>query len=78
MNELVQELGIITTRNEAGQHFTSWSKHWEQMEEDGLITIHRPVHATGIPYDQQYWSLEVTQEGQELVDWAVNEGIIKV
>lgn len=77
-NELIRELGQITTRNAAGQHFTTWTKHWEEMEAGELISIHRPVHETGIPYDQQYWSLEVTQEGHELVDWAVDNGIIPV
>lgn len=66
---MIRELCVITTRDDAGRHFTEWSGHWESLEEAGFITINRPVHpATGIPYGQDEWSLEVTQEGQDVVD----------
>jgi hypothetical protein len=65
----IRELCIITTRNEAGQHFTEWSNHYEALEAAGLIAIDRPSHhATGIPYACGEWSLEVTPEGQDVVD----------
>ena len=68
-DEVIRELGIVTTRNEAGQHFTEWANHWEELEQAGLIEVRRPFHeATGVPYSQEYWSLEVTEEGQSLVD----------
>jgi len=41
----------------------------DDLEAEGLIVITRPVHqATGLSYDQQYWSVEATDEGQDLVD----------
>ena len=65
----IAELCILTTRDEAGRHFTEWSEHFEALEEMGLIEINRPVHnATGIDYDQQYWTLEVTEEGIAVVE----------
>jgi len=63
------ELGTITTRNEAGKHFTEFADHWELLERLGLIEIDRPVHdQTGIAYSQDYWTLAVTDAGVELVD----------
>jgi hypothetical protein len=63
-NEMIEELCFATTRNEAGRHFTEWMKHYEELEEAGLVKIDRPVHReTGIPYDQQYWTIEVTEQG---------------
>jgi len=68
-DETIGELCIITTRNEAGEHFTEWAYHYDELEALGLINIYRPVHeATGIPYGQEEWSLEVTGDGQEMVD----------
>jgi hypothetical protein len=65
----ISELCILTTRDEAGRHFTEWSEHFEALEEMGLIDINRPVHeATGIDYDQQYWTLEITEEGIAIVE----------
>ena len=69
MDDVARELCIATTRDEAGRHFTEWMKHYEKLERLGLIKINRPVHSgTGISYDCQYWTLEVTDEGQEFVD----------
>lgn len=68
-DDLIRELCIITTRNDAGRHFTEWSDHYERLEAAGWIRIDRPVHeATGIPYSMDSWSVEVTEEGQEIVD----------
>jgi hypothetical protein len=66
--DMIDELGTITTRNEQGQHFTAYSEHWETLEEDGLIQVTRPVHpATGIPYGQETWTVEVTEQAQEML-----------
>lgn len=67
-DEMIQELCEMTTRDEAGRHFTTWSEHYVQLEEMGLISIHRPVHETGIPYSLEYWSVEVTPKGLEVVE----------
>lgn len=67
-NDMVRELCVLTTRDEAGRHFTQWSEHWEALEDAGLIAIHRPVHdATGIPYGQHDWSLDLTDDGEAMV-----------
>ena len=67
-DDQIRELCTICTRDDAGRHFTEWAD-WRPLEELGLISISRPVHdATGIPYDQQYWSVQITDEGQALVD----------
>lgn len=58
-------LGTLCTRDDAGKHFTeTHSAEWlGRMEAAGYITIDRPVHpATGIPYSQEYWSVEVAAE----------------
>ena len=68
MNEAFSELQSACTFNEAGIHFTESMDHFEYLESVGLIQIHRPIHeATSIPYSQEYWSLEVTPLGQNLV-----------
>jgi len=68
MSEAFTELQHACTRNEAGIHFSEWMDHFEYLESVGLIAIHRPIHdATGIPYSQEYWSLEVTPLGQNSV-----------
>lgn len=67
----VSILAIITTQDEAGQHFTARHDHDEltELEDAGLLEISRPVHeATGIPYSQEHWSVEVTQAGVDLVE----------
>ena len=65
--EIVAE---ITTRDEAGRHFTEkfFMDDLRELEQAGLIEITRPVHKTGIPYAEEYWSVTVTEEGQALVD----------
>lgn len=67
--DAIRELCTLTTRNEAGRHFTEWASHYGELEAAGLIAIGRPVHsATGISYGQEHWSVEVTQDGIDLVD----------
>lgn len=68
MSEAFTELQSACTWNEVGIHFTESMDHFEYLESVGLIQIHRPIHdATGIAYSQEYWSLEVTALGQNLV-----------
>ncbi len=67
----VRILSTLTTRDEAGRHFTSRVNFADlaALESEGLITINRPIHeATGIPYGEEYYSVEVTTEGVELVE----------
>jgi len=66
-HEDAQKLGRITTRDEAGTHFTQiYDVEWlTKMETVGYIKINRPIHQTGIPYGQEEWTVEVTPEGIE-------------
>lgn len=68
--ETVKVLSTLTTRTEAGRHFTSLlsSTTISTLEGEGLITVNRPVHSTGIPYSEEHWSVEVTPEGVCLVE----------
>jgi hypothetical protein len=64
-------LSTLTTRDEAGRHFTERydDATLADLESEGLIEINRPVHRpTGISYDCQYWTVEVTPSGVELVE----------
>lgn len=66
---IIRDLFIATTRNEAGQHFTEFLSHDEELEELGLIKVNRPVHkATGIPYFCEHWTLEVTEYGMQILE----------
>lgn len=66
----VEILSVITTRDEAGKHFME-VYHFDDllwlMAQD-LITVHRPVHQTGITYSQEYWAVSVTPTGREVVE----------
>jgi predicted dehydrogenase len=66
----VSILAVITTSDEAGKHFAEVYDHADltELEADGLLTISRSVHATGIAYSQEYWSVQVTEDGIELVE----------
>ena len=67
-NKIISSLSTACTRDDAGRHFTEWLD-WQLLETFGLIEINRPIHEhTGIPYDQQYWSLQVTDLGGKLLD----------
>ena len=67
-NELLYELGRITTWTEGGKHFTSAFLNWEEMERRGLITVYRPLLITGTVRSQESWQVAVTVAGQHLVD----------
>ena len=65
----IAELAILTTTDNAGRHFTLWSKYWRKLEDDELIEIDRPIHgSTGTPYSQEYWSISVTENGLAAVE----------
>lgn len=67
----VHILSTITNRDHTGRHFTERYSDFElsALESAGLIAIDRPVHeATGIPWGHEHWTLEVTRDGQHLVD----------
>lgn len=68
--ETVKVLSTLTTRDEAGRHFTSRLSRTtiSILEAEGLCTVSRPVHSTGIPYSEEHWSVEVTAAGVELVE----------
>lgn len=57
-----RKLGSMSTRDDAGRHFTEvYDSEWlDRMESAGLIVIHRPIHRpTGIPYGSEEWSVTV-------------------
>jgi hypothetical protein len=65
----LEELARITTWDASNRHFTVIYDHWEALETEGLVAIHRPHHeGTGLPFDPRTWTVEVTREGQEIVD----------
>ena len=70
LQEKVSILGVITTKDESGKHFTcKFFRHEiEELEKEELIRINRPVHLTGIPYSEEYWHVEVTEEGRAWVE----------
>jgi len=71
LEEQVRILAVITTRDETGRHFLERHRGDDiaKLEAAGLVAINRPVHsATGIPYSPEYYTIEVTEEGQALVD----------
>ena len=68
--ELVEVLSKLTTRNEAGRHFTETCWCYEELERRGWIVVNRPIHEpTKIPYSQEYWTVELTEEGCREVDF---------
>ena len=68
MSEVFVELYTACTWNEDGVHFTEFMNHYDYLEAVGLIQIGRPIHdATGIAYSQEYWTLEITELGQNLL-----------
>jgi hypothetical protein len=66
---MIADLGRITTRTASGEHFTTaFAGRWEPLELAGLIEIDRPIHGdSGIPYSMEYWTVEVTDAGRDLV-----------
>ena len=64
-------LGSLATKDDAGRHFAeTHSDEWlDRIEAAGYIAISRPVHpATGIPYSQEYWTVQVAAEVAEWFD----------
>ena len=66
-DDMKSELCNLVTRDDAGRHFTEWSEHYNTLEQLGLVTIHRPVHHTGVCYSPEHWSVELTDDGQSIV-----------
>lgn len=65
--EALEQLLAFCPRTESGRHFTEAFYYWQVFEECGWLAVHRPVHrATGLLYDQQYYSAELTDEGEEV------------
>ena len=67
----VELLATLTNRDETGRHFTERYSDSDlgYLEDAGLITIDRPVHEpTGISWGCEHWTVEVTEEGVELVE----------
>jgi hypothetical protein len=68
--EVLDELADFCERTESGKHFTEAFHYWTVLEECGWLAVHRPVHpATGLRYDQQYYSAELTEEGEQLANY---------
>jgi hypothetical protein len=67
---VLDELSQFCERTESGKHFTEAFRYWTVLEECGWIAVHRPVHpATGIRYDQQYYSAEILEDGEQLASY---------
>jgi hypothetical protein len=68
-------LATLTTRDSSGRHFTQWLSDSDiaEFEADGLITVTRPEHSTGIPYDSSHWSVEVTPDGVDYYEAYINQ-----
>ena len=67
----VKILSTLTTRDSAGTHFTSRVSlgNLTKLENEELIAINRPIHeATGMPYSEEYYSVQVTEDGVSLVE----------
>ena len=63
------ELCNICQTNEAGQHFTEFCSDLDLWESLGFITIDKPVHhPSGIEYDSQYWTVNITDDGLEAIE----------
>jgi hypothetical protein len=70
-DDMIRILCVITNRDEAGRHFTELydADLLIDLETLGLIDVSRPIHEpTGIMFDRDQWSVEVTPEGQDVVD----------
>lgn len=70
-SEQARILSKIATRNEAGRHFMEIydTEALASLEADGLIEIYRQIHgATGIACSQEYWSVQLTDVGFDLVE----------
>jgi hypothetical protein len=66
---VLDELADFCERTESGRHFTEAFSYWQVLEECGWIQVYRPVHpATKLQYDMQYFSAQLTEEGEELAN----------
>lgn len=66
---MIAELCEMTTRDEAGVHFTENREYYTDLERLGLIQINRPIHEqTGMDYDISYWTISFTPEALEVID----------
>jgi len=75
--EVLMELGKACTFNEDGRHFVQFLRHWQDLEEAGLVAIERPVHSlTGIRYSQEFWSIRLTENGEEVLEVLMDAGLI--
>jgi hypothetical protein len=62
--EALQQLMQITTKTEGGRMFYEAFGRWQDLEEAGLIVVHRPVHEpTGVAYAEEHWWVELTPLG---------------
>jgi hypothetical protein len=71
VEQKVKILSVITTRNEAGKHFLEIYDYDElkELEKEGLLEIHERIHsATGLKYSEEYNTVQLTQEGIDLVE----------
>lgn len=67
---LAHVLGVISTYDESGNHFTKIWDHdiLHELEKQELILINRPRHHTGVPYGMDEWWVELTQKGEQLFE----------
>ena len=74
--EILSELGKVATFDEDGRHFTQFLKHWQDLEEAGLVEVYRPEHsATGIRYSQEFWSIQLTEAGKDTLETLMDAGL---
>ena len=75
--EVLVELGKACTFNEDGKHFTQFLRHWQDLEEAGLVEVYRPDHSpTGIRYSQEFWNIELTEKGQDVLGILMDAGLV--
>ena len=68
-HEALDQLLKMTTYTEGGRHFTEAYRRWMDLEQAGLIRVHRPVHeVTGIRYSNEYWTVDLTEQGKAIVN----------
>jgi len=68
LESLVEILGVITTKNEKGQHFTQLypSIAIEMLEARNWVKVNKPIHEkTGLYYNEEHYTIEVTEQGHE-------------
>lgn len=70
-DDQIRILCVITNHDEAGRHFTDKfdADDLIELETRGLIEVNRPIHEpTGIMFDRDQWSVEVTEDGEFVVN----------